>query len=663
MNEAVFTAEGFIDPRWFVADLLRENLAPAPILDVDEWARANRILPRGSSSESGPFRVERTPYARQILKDLSDSSPFEDVVLMMATQLIKSECGLNWLGSIMHQGLGSVLMVQATVDTSKRFSKQRITPMINGSPRLREVVKDHRSRDSGNTILMKEFAGGCFLIITGANAANGLASMPARFIHFDERDDYPDDVGGQGEPTAIARARQDTFRRKCLISSSPKREKGLSRIEAEFKAGTRFYYHVPCPHCDELQRLVIDGLVMRRGAAVYRCAHCGTEIEEHEKETMFAEEGFGGHARWIAEDPEADVRSYHLSSLYSPYGWLSWKKILDQRDRALKAKQAGDDAPWKTFLNTRLAETYAPETDKVAGDDLKERAEDYRLRVAPRGALFLTCGVDVQDDRLEASLWAYGEGEESWALDHVVFNGDPGSIGVWDMLDGYLASRFAHESGAALPIAASAIDTGGHYTHQVYAFVRKRRLAGNQHCYAIKGAATPGQAIVGRRSRVDINLRGEVIKNGVSLWTVGTDTAKDLLHGRLRLVRPGPGYVHFSIDLEETFFAGMASEQRVRRRVGRVEVDTWERISQMIRNEPWDCAVYALFCAHRLGLHRFTPTMWQRQREWLESMAAKAEKTPAEARETAQEPSEPKERPWTPPRAPGRRGRGFAVSW
>jgi phage terminase large subunit GpA-like protein len=126
-----------------------------------------------------------------------------------------------------------MMAVAPTVELAKRNSKQRLDPLIEESEVLRERVKERRSRDSGNTVLSKEFPGGV-LILTGANSAVGLRSMPARYLFLERVDGYPGDVEGEGDPILLAERRSATFqRRKILLVSTPK-TKGLSRIEREY---------------------------------------------------------------------------------------------------------------------------------------------------------------------------------------------------------------------------------------------------------------------------------------------------------------------------------------------------------------------------------------------------------------------------------------------
>ena len=169
------------------------GLRPDPLLTVSEWADEYRILSTRASAEPGPWRTSRTPYLKAIMDCLSPSSLVERVVFMKGAQVGATECGNNWIGYVVHQAPGPMMAVQPTVEMAKRNSKQRVDPLIEESDILRSLVRDPRSRDSGNTILSKEFPGGV-LVMTGANSAVGLRSMAARYLFLDEVDGYPGDV-------------------------------------------------------------------------------------------------------------------------------------------------------------------------------------------------------------------------------------------------------------------------------------------------------------------------------------------------------------------------------------------------------------------------------------------------------------------------------------
>ena len=202
-------------------DAWEKGRTPEPRLTVSQWAQSHRMLSATSSAEPGRWRNERTPYLVEVMNCLSASHPARRIVFMKGSQLGATECGNNWLGYIIDHAPGPILFVQPTVDLAKSESKQRIAPMIEETGVLRDLVSEARERDSGNTILLKEFRGG-ILAMTGANSAKALRRMPARYLFLDEVDGYPGDVGGEGDPVAIAEKRTSTFpRRKIFLVSTP----------------------------------------------------------------------------------------------------------------------------------------------------------------------------------------------------------------------------------------------------------------------------------------------------------------------------------------------------------------------------------------------------------------------------------------------------------
>ncbi|MEA1052349.1 phage terminase large subunit family protein [Lamprobacter modestohalophilus] len=238
------TADVVISRAW------ETGLAPDPALSLAAWADAHRVLTSVTSAEPGRWRTARTPYLAAVMDALSPAQRAERVVLMAGAQIGKTETGLNWVGYVIHRAPGPMLLVQPTVETAKRVSKQRLDALIESVPALGERVKDPRSRDSGNTQLMKEFPGGV-LILTGANSAVGLRSMPVRYLFLDEVDGYPGDAANEGDPVALAIQRTATFsNRKIYLCSTPT-IKGFSRIEAAYLESDQRRFLLPCDHCGE----------------------------------------------------------------------------------------------------------------------------------------------------------------------------------------------------------------------------------------------------------------------------------------------------------------------------------------------------------------------------------------------------------------------------
>jgi len=358
----------------------RDGLKPDPRLTVSEWADTHRYLSPRASAEPGRYRTDRTPYMRAIMDALSPTHPARRIVVMKSAQVGFTEGGNNWIGYVIHHVPGPMLAVQPTVELAlaKRFSRQRVDPLVSESPALRERVKPARSRDAGNTVLSKEFPAG-LLVITGANSAVGLRSMPARYLFLDEVDAYPPSADEEGDPVALAEARTRTFswRSKLLLGSTPTIQ-GLSRIEREYEATDQRRYFVPCPHCWEMQWLKFERLRWDKGkpeTARYECASCDGRIEEHHKTTMLG----AGEWRSMVEAQDPGTIGFHISALYSPVGWLSWENI------ARLWEAATTDEAKRSFKNSVLGETWVETGEVPDWQRLYERRETWPVGTVPSG--------------------------------------------------------------------------------------------------------------------------------------------------------------------------------------------------------------------------------------------------------------------------------------
>lgn len=584
-----------------------EGLTPDPNMWVDEWADDNMVIPKKSgAAHPGPYRTDRTPMARQIMRCLSPMDPCLRVIVEGASQMLKTQVGLNWIGASIHQTPANFLVLLPTTNIAKRVSN-RISNTIDAVPVLRERVAEPRSRDARNTMDTKEFDGGTLYIATAGSASN-LAEIAARFVYGDEVDRWELSVDGEGDPVELAGARVSTFgnNSKQYYSSSPTLE-GLSRIDALFKEGDQRRYFVPCPHCGHMHILEWENVrwTAELTEAWIVCPDCGAEIQEHHKAVMLA----AGEWRATAEGDGITV-SFHVSALCAPPGSIAWLSLARQYVKAKAALDRGDQEPMQVFYNTRLAKCWDAAQETAKADTLKARAEDYPLRTIPAGVLLLTAAVDVQPNRLEMMIWGWGEGLERWVIDYQVLWGAPSEDAVWRDLDAILTAHIPHPSGVPLSIVATLIDSGGHNTQDVYAYCRLRR---HRKVLAIKGASRPGRPIIAQKpSKVDISYRGKSEKHGAELWFVGTDTAKDWLASRW-LLESGPGAIHFSKDLPDEFYSQITAERRlVRYRKGHA-ISEWIK-NKADRNEALDISVYNLAAANFLGLHRYQAADWARRK-------------------------------------------------
>lgn len=600
------------------AEVYREayfrGLRPDPSLWVDEWADEYMRIPRDTgAAEPGKYRTVRTPYAREPMRCLSPAHPCKRVVTMVASQLMKTQIALNWIGALIHMVPSNILTLLPSLGLAKRVSS-RIGKTIKATPVLRERVAASRSRDSRNTMDTKEFEGGSLYVTTAGSAAN-LAELSARYVYGDEIDRWEVDVGEEGDPIELAETRGSTFGRnaKFYFSSSPT-IKGASRIDDLFEGSDQRYYYVPCPTCGHMQTLEWERLHYSQDFSVvhYECAgpDCDVLIEEHHKGDMLARGEWRAHAKG-----DGETVGFHLNALYSPLGWTGWKSLAKQFEKAKKAQAKGDLEPMQVFYNTRLAKVWDSAQEQTKASVLIERArrEGFSLGAMPAAVMMITGAVDVQADRLELMAMGWGVGMERWVIDHRVIAGDPSDERTWAVLDELLKERYRHPCGVGLGILAVAVDSGGHHTDEVYQFCRVRRW---RNIFAIKGASKPGKPVIAQRpSMVDVTWKGQTERGGAELWFVGTDTAKDWIYNRYPF-ESGPGALHFANDLPDEFFAQCVAERKVAKYVRGHKRIEWIK-GKAERNEALDLMVYCLAMAHYLGINRYQEHDWDRVRNSL----------------------------------------------
>ena len=569
---------------------------PPEDLTVNEWADRYRILP-ASSAEAGLWRTSRTPYLEEPLRAFTDPK-VRHIVMAAASQVGKSELELNVIGYIMDQDPSNILYVHPTIEDAKRFSRQRVKPMIDGSKRLRDKVHDVKSKRSGDTLLQKIFPGGS-LTMVGSNAPSSLASIPCRYVIGDERDRWAASAGAEGDPWKLAERRQQTFYNAKRIEVSTPTIKGESNIEKAYLQGTQERWCVSCPACEEYSDIRFDDIkfdpicekVGRKkewslnGEVMWCCPKCGavhTEDEIRRRPT-----------KWIAENPDAikkGIRSFWLSAFASP--WVRWSEIV------LAFLNAKDDPrELQVVYNTLLGELWEDRGDLEDEDGMLARREDYGHTIdgvpadMPEGALVLTCGVDTQDNRLEYEVVGHGKYGETYGVKFGRIMGSPARDETWERLDDVIDHDYQYADGRKLKISFTAVDSGGHFTQEVYEQCLRRQ---NKRVFAIKGQGGDGVPYIKPPSRVPIRDRKSVT---CWLYVIGVDAGKAAIMGALKVQEPGPKYCHFpnnpDAGYDVAYFNGLLSEKLEPVKTKKGVSWQWVKLPGHNRNEALDCRDYA----------------------------------------------------------------------
>jgi len=580
------------------AELIFASRLPKPRAKmlVSEWAEKYRILPQGLTSRPGPFRFSEAEPMREIADCLSESSSVREVVLMKGSQLGGTVAVMeNFVGYTIAVCPGPTLAITGDKEMADMWMEKRVDPMIE-SAGLRHLifsqVAKKNNRDTGDTKDSKSFPGG-FIVSIGPNSGSKLRSNAIQFLLLDEEDAYPQEVGDEGDPIALAMRRTDTFEtsRKILHISTPL-IKGTSRIEAAYLAGDQRKYFVPCKKCGEFQTLdwkrigwtTDDAGKLEWDSVHYQCVSCGEKWTNADKAVFLPR----GEWRPTAKSSKRNYRSYHLSSLYSSLGARSWESIVEEW-----VLMKDDRAKRKTFINTVLGETWEERGDAPRWERIMLRRAGYNSGTLPENShvLILTLGADVQKDRIEYEVTAWAAGKRSFSVAYGAIYGDTSDINssAWKGLADVLVSEY---SGMGIKMAL--IDCGfnttqvyqfcENYTSGVFPVMSEPFNSTSKNIFNIR--PVPGYAT----SRV--NIQSGQLKSELYGYLFRSDLDDD---GRLP-----DGYCVFPEDYGEEYFKQLTAESftPTKMKSGAVR---WEWKKNRERNEALDCRVYSMAALYVLA--------------------------------------------------------------
>jgi len=626
-------------------------LLAVPPMSLSQWAESYFFLSAEASHTQG--RWVAYPFQRGWM-DAFSNDDIEEVTVRKAKRVGYTKTLLAFIAYNAAHRRRKQALWQPTDDDRDSFVKSEVDPMLRDVDALKPVFVGGKE----DTMKLKSFLGSV-LHILGGKAARAYRRITVAVAMLDEVDGFDQKIEKSSDPVTLARGRLEGAPFPKLVAGTTPRVKGLSHIEyREEHADARLRYHITCPHCSADHPLIWGGKKHEHGfkwdgsdpATVrHLCPHCRGAITQADYLRIWQQGAewvsecgqyrYGHDAQWRNAHGDT-VRpprhvAFHVWTAYSPQ--RSWPDIVREFIEASTKAKTGETGPLEGFVNETLGELWEETVERADEHALARRAEDYRRFTVPIGGLVLVAGVDVQDNRFEVVVWAIGRGEEMWCVDYSVIPANPADEREWDKLDAYRETIFSHHSGQALKIEGMAVDTGGHFTHQAYNYCRQRE---RQRVFAVRGDPQPSKMVKGKATIQDVNWRGQVLKRGVRLWYVGTDTAKDLIYGRLCVTQPGAGFVHFSKDLQPEFYHQLTAEQRMPQRTARGIEYKWVN-PKRARNEVLDCTVYAVFCTHQLGLHTYTSRMWSKLEEAVQppnaDLFASPEKSAEPQRETVTE--------------------------
>lgn len=578
------------------------NLIPPADILPSVWAERNVRIPVGNA-KPGPIRFDNAPPQRGMI-DVIKEPGIRRVSYKLAAQLGKTTIQQCITGFHIEHEPKSQIFAQPSQGDIQTFQETKLRPMLEANPQISNKMAKQRGREGVNNSRMISYIGG-WLMFCWSGSPKTARGRSAPVIHQDEIDGY--DPLPEGDFGELLAQRAASFGDEALRteSSTPTIE-GSSRIAIAYEEGDQRRYYVPCPHCGHAQVLKWENVTWQGRASVdiddaeedlgkehlpetagYACEGCGVIWTDGERIAAIrdAEKHGGG---WRAAKPFRGHASFHAPEMLSTF-----RRLRDIVQSYLDKLAVGD---MQSFVNVSLAEVYAEKGEKADPSSLQLRAEEYRADV-PMGGLYLTAGIDMQMDRLECEVVAWGVAEESWSVAYYVLWGDPLEQDVWDDLDDVLAGTYQHESGAVLSISSAVLDTGGtkkqgqSYTQAAYDYAKGKT---GRRLFAGKGVGGWGRPIVEKPQRKQSGKKARK----VDLFLVGVDEAKLVVMRRLAATvgadtrTSGPGYCHTPSDRDAEWYRQLTAEKLLTHYVKGQPVRSWSKPDRA-RNEALDCRVYA----------------------------------------------------------------------
>lgn len=544
-------------------------LIPPPRLQLKDWIEKHMRLP--DSVSALPGKVKLWPPQIGIADAISDPA-IEKITLVKPVRVGFTTLLTGTIASFIANEPSPILALLPTESDCRGYMVDDLEPIFEATPALHGLLSVEADESGRSTLLSRKFSGGSLKIIP-AKAPRNLRRHNVRILVEDEIDAM--ESSKEGDPTMLAERRTLSFsNRKIIKGSSPVYEDGP--ILRSYAQSDQRIFECPCPFCGTFFEILwahIKWQPEMPDTACCECPSCKELIDESHKPAMIAA------AKWHINKPEIKGHAgFRLNALVSNLKNASWAKLVAE---FLEAKRNPETL--QVFVNTILAQGWRENGEELDESALANRGEMFSLEAIPDSVLYITAGVDVQDDRLEVTFLGFSQ-DEIFVLAHNVIWGNSLTESTWAELDQLLKSEWQHPKGGKLKLECAIIDSGdGGLTDTVYQFCRPRF---NRKIFAGKGVA-------GKRAIV---LRSESKK--AALFIVGVDEVKSNLFNRLVSGRT----IRFSNTLNAEYFAQLTSERKKLTYSRGQPVRTFERKAGF-KAEALDCFVYGFAAKHLVNVN------------------------------------------------------------
>ncbi len=550
---------------------------------------------------------------------------YKIIVACMGSQMGKSASLANIMGHRLDDDPAPMLYFAPTRNMCEKLWEPAFKAMVDASESLSPKLR----RGKAESKTLKVIAG-VKVRFGWTGSASEVAGEPACKVFVDERDRM-DSVPGEGDPVELGKARHKTYPDgQVIVTSTPllgsvttevlpsglehwcvSTDEDENPVQSPtwqlWQEGTRYEWAVPCPDCHEYfiprMRLHVwpDEGTPAQASAQSRlaCPHCGVLIEQNSRNAMNARGRYVAPGQEITQDgeisgdpPDSNTASYWVSGLCSP--WNSWQELAEQY---ITAEQSGDPDRLQSVVNTGYGELFSVSGDAPAEDEVTSLRADYQMGDLPIAASAITLAVDVGKHGLHYVVRAWGEGLESWGLEHGEILGETDGSSdpnPWEALATFRNKVYGENPqipGSGLPIRRCFVDVQYNSDH-VYSFCR--RFPG--WAYPARGKLPMDKPL--HCTTVDVTQAGKSKRGGLSIWNVSSDFFKRWVHERFGRDETKPGAWHIASDYTDEFCKHMVSESRTVSRSGKV---SWVKTGP---NHYFDCEYLSVGAAYSLNLQR-----------------------------------------------------------
>ena len=588
-------------------------LKPPEDVDFLKWAEKEIIFSERETENAGRYNRKLFAPFDEIYDALNPADTCRIVTLKKGVQIGGTVVANVFTLGSQAQDPCDIMYIHPTESNAIRWSNMKLKPMLNSTASVRKLFPN-KSREVGDSTLYKErIDGRGSILISGANSPASLSQVSVRRQVQDDLSKWETNLAGNPESQADSRSSAYEFA-KILKISTPMINPGC-RISKAYDEGTQETYHVPCPHCAHMHALEWGNMLAylvegEPEKACFSCPSCGGIIEEHHRREFILNEKQGGKAKWVAANPKAARyhRSFYLWWAYLNHSWESIARAW------FSAK--GNPADEQVFLNDQLGMAFEAKGEAPPWEEIRDRAQASQMTsqreqgsiVVVQWCSVLTVGIDVQKDRVEWQVVAWGRDYRRHVVEVGVITGHISEAHTQGGLDELLKMQWKHASGNMLKLDMAAID-GNAWTEDVWGWAKRHPAS---KLIMVRGVGSE-QAPLIQRVKKERNRKGALIKYAGRFYNFATSVLKMRLYRNLRKSDPlERGYVGFPKDLPDEYYRQLTAEtrQEVKRRDGFTDYKWVKDPNQA--NEMLDTMLQAETAANRLNINYWTEATWNK---------------------------------------------------